>query len=671
MTTGFIGEQDQTVSLPVVDGDETGPGDDTGGSTAILPVVDTEVDTLALQFSVDRTPVETPAKAAPAPVTVRPVGGWIRRVLRESAIYATFAAIAFWVTNQYWIPGHITATDAPDQAFFEVMMAHAAWAVTHFQNPLFMTQLNVPIGVNLMANTSVLAFSIPLAPITLWFGPAASYAFMMTFGLAATAAAWYHVLSRHVVKSRSAAVVGGLIAGFGPGMISHANGHPNIIAQFLLPFIAWRVVRLREPGRAVRNGVALALLVTLQFFINEEVLFLGGLGIGLMIIGFAFARRRTVRAEIIPFAKGAGVAVGVAAVLLAYPAWYQFFGPAAYHGLDPSVKLFSTDIAAFPAFAARTVFGNAAGDRHLSRSVAEQNSFFGWPLLLVLAVSVYWLRRKTVARVLAAVALVLSVLSLGQTITFRGHSTGIPGPWRLLLDLPLFDSAVPTRITLFVLPIIAVLVALGHDRAMALRRSDVRDVRVGGNARMRSGQVIVAWCVLLGIALVSIVPTSIPTTKATPTPAFFADGIYQQYVTGAQTVLPVPLPNAGVVDAMFWQAQAKLAFPMSRGYFLGPDPAKHDVAAFGSTDRPTSVLLDTVERTDKPAVVRHSDRVAALTDLRYWKVSVIIEQPTDPSELALRQTISELVGIKPKLIGGVWVWDVRALVNAAPNADLE
>jgi hypothetical protein len=655
MTTGFIGEQNQTVSLPVVDGDETGPGDGSGATTAVLPVVGTDADTLAL-------PISVPVR--------RTAGHRVRVILRELAIYGAFAALAYWVTNQYWISGHVTATDAPDQAFFETMLAHGAWALTHLQNPLFMTQLNAPVGVNMMANTSVLAFAFPLAPITLWFGPAVSYAFLMTFGLAATAGAWYYVLSRHIVKARSAAIVGGLIAGFGPGMIAHANGHPNIIAQFLLPFIAWRVVRLREPGRTVRNGIALALLVIFQFFINEEVLFLGGLGLALMIGCYAIARRRTVRTEIKPFLKGVGVALGISAVALAYPAWYQFFGPVAYHGLDPSVRLFSTDLAAIPSFATRTVFGSGSGDRRLSKSVAEENSFFGWPLLLVVAVSVYWLRRKVLARILAVTAVVLTLLSLGQTISDHGKDTGIPGPWRLLVNLPLFDSAVPTRIMLFVLPIVAVLVALGHDRAMALRRSDVRNVRVGGSTKIRAGQALVVWCTLLGIALVSIIPTSIPSQKIAPAPAFIASGQYQKYVSPEQTVLVVPLPNGAIVGAMFWQAQSQLAYTMPRGYFLGPDPAKDNVAAFGSTDRPTSVLLDSVERTDKPAVVRHSDRVAALADLRYWKVGVIIEAPTDPSELALRETVSELVGIKPKFIGGVWVWDVRALVGASSQTDL-
>jgi hypothetical protein len=491
---------------------------------------------------------------------------------------------------------------------------------------------------------------------------------LMTFGLAATAAAWYHVLSRHIVTSRSAAVIGGLIAGFGPGIVSHANGHPNIIAQFLLPFIAWRVIRLREQGRSVRNGIALAALMVLQFFINEEMLFLLALAVGLFIAGYAIARRRTIRPQIAPFVKGAGIALGITGVLLAYPLYYQFFGPVAYHGLNAGVKTFSTDLYSFPAFATRTAFGSLHVNRHLSRSVAEENSFFGWPLLLAFGVTVYWLRRKLIARILAVVVIILAVLSLGQTIIIHGHHTSIPGPWRLLIDLPIFDSAVPTRISLMILPALALLIALGHDRAMRMRRNDSR---AGAVVRPRARQTIVAWCALVGIALIGIFPTQIPTQKLPPTPAFFATGEWKQYVSPSETILPVPMPNPGVVDSMFWQAQAQLAFSMPRGYFLGPDPTDHNVATFGATDRPTALLLADVETTDVPAVVHKSDRIAALDDLRYWRVAVIVEVPTDPSELAVRESISNLIGIKPKFVGGVWLWDVRGLVTGGADADLE
>ena len=40
-------------------------------------------------------------------------------------------------------------------------------------------------------------------------------------------------------------------------MVSHANGHPNFVAQFLVPLIVDRVLRLAQGHRPVRDGVVL------------------------------------------------------------------------------------------------------------------------------------------------------------------------------------------------------------------------------------------------------------------------------------------------------------------------------------------------------------------------------------------------------------------------------
>ncbi len=141
-------------------------------------------------------------------------------------------------------------------------------------------QVNVPFGINLMANTSVLAVSIPMTPITLAFGPHIAFNVFLTGALLLTGLSWYYVLSRHLVTSKVAAWVGALFAAFAPSMVAHANGHPNIISQFLIPLIIWRTLCLVESGRAVRNGALLGLLIVWQAFINLEILFMTAVASG-------------------------------------------------------------------------------------------------------------------------------------------------------------------------------------------------------------------------------------------------------------------------------------------------------------------------------------------------------------------------------------------------------
>jgi hypothetical protein len=146
--------------------------------------------------------------------------------------------------------------------------------------------MNAPNGVNLMANTGLLGLTVPLVPVTLLLGPAVAFTVMLTGGLTATAWAWYHVLSRHIVGYWPAALVGGLFAGFAPGMISHVNGHPDLVGQFLIPFIIWRAISLRT----ARDGVVLGLLVTWQAFLNEELLLQTGLAVAVFVAVYAVFR---------------------------------------------------------------------------------------------------------------------------------------------------------------------------------------------------------------------------------------------------------------------------------------------------------------------------------------------------------------------------------------------
>ena len=86
-----------------------------------------------------------------------------------------------------------------------VRIHRKAYPPRHHVNPLISGLQNAPLGVNMMANTAMLGFSIPMTPVTLVFGPTVTWAIALTGSLAGTAAAWYWVFSRHLVKSRAAA----------------------------------------------------------------------------------------------------------------------------------------------------------------------------------------------------------------------------------------------------------------------------------------------------------------------------------------------------------------------------------------------------------------------------------------------------------------------------------
>jgi hypothetical protein len=572
----------------------------------------------------------------------------------DLAIVALYLCGALWVMyHLLHRPGiRVQQANVSDEAVFQFMLAHGARVLSHGVNPFITHQMNVPDGVNLMANTSILGLSIPFAPVTLLLGPAAAYVLLCLFALAGTATSWYYVLSRHLVGSRAGAALGGLFCGFAPGMISHASGHPNFIAQFLVPLLIWRSIRLREPGRALRNGAVLGLLVTWQAFINEEILLMTALGTGLFLGLFALFRRGALAGAGRPGLRGLLVTAAVAGALLAYPLYVQFFGPQSYRGLIEAVRGYGADLESFTAFATQSLGGSGHARTHLAQNPSEENSFLGWPLVVVLLALVWWLRREAAVRALALVGLAFAVLSLGPRLLVGGEHTGVPAPFALLNDLPLLDTLLPTRLALGIIPVVGILLAVGTERAAALRLPEP------------AAPVRLLWYALLAAALLPVAPWPVPAVTTRAVPAFVSSGGWHRYVPPGRSLVTVPAASSKYTQPMFWTSTTGLDLPIARGYFLGPGPAAAGAGAlYGAPPRPTSTLWDRVYATGEAPPIDQRERAAALADLRYWRAGAVVLEPTVRNHTQLWAATSQLLGFTPTLTGGLWVWDVRALVG--------
>ncbi|MGR6322703.1 hypothetical protein Q2K19_12025 [Micromonospora soli] len=573
----------------------------------------------------------------------------------DGAAVLSFVLLAFWVTARFWTnPDAGVRDNRTDQAQFEWMMAHGARVVTDFAYPFTSDRMNVPDGVNLMANTSVLSISLPMTPITVLFGPSKAFLVFLALGMAATGVAWYFVLSRVLIGARAPAWLGAGFCAFAPAMVSHANAHPNIVGQFVVPLIVWRTLRLARPRRWLRNGVLLGVLIVWQAFLNLEILLMTAIGLGVVVAALAIGRPETRRAAR-PFCAGLGVAAVVAGALLAYPLYVQFFGPGAYQGLSRLIRGYRTDLASFVAWSRESLAGDARGSVWLAKNATEENAFFGWPLVVLVVALVWWLRRSVVVLGLAAVGLVFALFSLGREIRLDGHDTGIPGPWAVLEDLPILHSVVPTRWSLALTPIIGILLALGADHARRLARRHPA-------ARP---QIRFATATVLTMALLPILPTPLPAVRLEPTPAFVTSGAWRPYLAGGRSVVTLPLPDTTYADPLRWSAETRLAMPLARGYFLYPDtrPGAGRVALFSAPPRPTSTFFHTIRTTGGVPPITPQDRVAAVDDLRYWRAGAVILDPRVRQADALARGMSELTGLEPRFTGGVWLWDVRPLVD--------
>jgi hypothetical protein len=572
---------------------------------------------------------------------------------------AAYVLAALWVTLRLWAsPGRTVnaAAGAPDTLLFEWFMAHGAQVVTGAADPFFSNRLNAPLGVNLMANTPTLGLTVPLAPVTLLFGPLVGLLVALTGSLAGTATAWYFVLSRRVVHSRLAAFVGGAVCGFAPGMVAQATGHLNLVAQFVIPLIVARVCDLGRSGRVVRDGVVLGLLAVWQALLNEELLLFTAIGCTVLVVVWSLAHRDAVRERWRRFLAAAAVGGAVAAALLAYPLWVQFFGRQTYAALPLDPAAVSADVWSYFLFSSRSLGGRAALAAQYANNTTEENTFLGLPLLLLAATALGWLWRLTAARVAGLVGLLFAAVSLGPEIVVHGHDTGIPGPYRLVEHLPLFQMSLPTRYALGAIPAVAVLLALGIDHASVGRAT-------AGLARWRSRRTIAT--ALVGLALLPAAPKPLPVQAVPRVPEFFTSGEWRPYLANGGTVVSVPLisKDRSDIEPLRWSTLTGLAFAMPGGYFLGPTSDTDRTALFTSPPRPTSDLFVRVMTTGTQPAIDDNARAAARDDIRYWNAAILVLDPNQPAFEPLRATVDALVGPGHQ-VDDVWLWDVRSLATA-------
>jgi hypothetical protein len=569
--------------------------------------------------------------------------------------YAVYFIAANYVCGRLWLNVHdrMLLSNITDHVQFQWFLAHDAWAISHGHNPLMTDRMNVPGQVNLMGNTALLGMGVPLAPVTLLFGPAVSFAVALILSLALTASAWFWLLSR-VVTSRFAAWVGGAFIGFAPGMVSQAGGHPNIVGQFVFPFIIWRLIRMRDRDHVVRNGIILGLLVTYQVFINEELLFLFVLGWAAYLVAYAVLRRQEARAALRPYLLSLGVTAVTAGALLAYPLWVQFTGPGHYHGLPFELGRYVMDLGSVPGYSRESLAGDAGSVQGISISATEENAFFGWSLLGLLVLIVVWLRRKPAVWATVATGAFFGSLAVGPHVTYKGHVTSIPGPLNWLGNVAPFDLATPSRYALGLIPVVGVLLAFGCAEAERLATTWPKNYF----------PVRLVWWGAVVAALLPIAPTPLPTINS-PLPTFITSGAYRPYVEGGRTLVTVSLPRNDRTEGIRWQAVTGMEFQMAGGYFIGPRSSTDSRAIWETMDRPTQIMLDNVAHYGIKPRITNADRANARADLQHWRAGVLV-LPRQRYMYQLMVLVTELLGFPPTYTGGVWIWDVRYLPAGGP-----
>ena len=576
------------------------------------------------------------------------------------AVYLAGAVIGY---SHAWShpTSQLVGLGASDPARMIWFLAWFPFAIGHLQDPFLTTWANAPYGVNVLSDTSQPLLGVVAAPVTVLFGPLASFNLLMTLAFATSATAGY-ALARRFTTWRPAAFACGLLYGFSPYMVAQGSvGHLNLVFIPLPPliFLVLDDLLVRQSGRPVRLGCWLGLLVIAQYFISSEILASTAVVAVGGVLLLALLNWRSVAGRLRFAAIGLGAAAALAAVVLAYPVWFTLDGPQHIVGpIQVHPQQFRADLVAplvpdplqaiSPASLQRVSAHFESGD------VPENGSYLGVTLLAVLAIGTVALWRRRLVRFVALMMLATFALSLGARLVVSGTpdvdgASGLRIPEAVLNHLPLLKNAQPSRFALYVVLFAALLLALVLDGLWrALRR---RAWRPPGSAPLWSG----AACALVGVvALVPLVPAWPYASGDTAIPAYFTSGAVGAVPQGS-TVLLYPYPGWAVDGSlpMVWQASAGIRFRTVGGYFLVPQAGTRTVTY--QRDTLTSEVLADLYTQGVPDLTP-ALRAELRAELASWHVRTVLAQPAGVDPAGSIRFFVWLIGRPPTVSHGIDAW---------------
>ncbi|MHB1712431.1 MAG: hypothetical protein ACYCV7_13695 [Acidimicrobiales bacterium] len=567
--------------------------------------------------------------------------------------YLMVSVALWWHVGAH--PATSTTCGCGDAALTLWVIEWPAHAIAHGQDPFFSSQLFAPHGINMVPNS--LALGVVFAPVTWLFGPVASMNAIDVLSPPLSALAMFYLLRRWVLWP-PAAFVGGVFFGFSPFvLVSLAFAHPNFGLLALLPLMVACLDDLfvTHAHRPIRAGVVLGLLVAVEFFVSVEVLAL--LALFSVFVAAVVAARALIRrspgamplvARALPGLCAAGA---LSALLLAYPLWFFFAGPAHLAGrawpdapagiVGSSLGDFVTGHLPSGLVSVMHLFGGYQGP------ALPALSFVGVGMLVVLAGGMATWRHDRRLWLFAWIGLAAAVLSLGV-----GHGSFMP--WRLFVHVPVLVNVVPVNMTVIADFCAAVMlgVIIGH----------VRDTTAG---RFGEGRTLgIATATATATAVVALVPVAavmwpnVPMTiRHVFVPHWFATTAAHK---SGKVILPYPAALGGIQSSMAWQAVTGLPFSMVGGG--GPGVA---ASRAGKESPGFEVLADaSLPLGPQPEPTAANLRAVRLA-MTGWGVTTVVvpDQPALPTYDRGRSVpyavglFTAALGEPPSYRSRAWVWE--------------
>ncbi len=422
-------------------------------------------------------------------------------------------------------------------------------------------------------------------------------------------------------------------------------------------------------------GLALGLLVTVEFFVSSELVLIGavaGAVAVVLIVGYAAVRDPAdLRWRLPRAATGLGIAFAVTAVLLAYPVWFFLAGPAHLSGMVWSTNIpgdlgntvgnFWSHLGRYGSLDSRALAQEAPVLGGYGGPATPSPSYLGPGALAVLVTGAIWWRRDRRLWLFGALGLVTAVLSLRV-----GGGQG--GPWAFVYHLPQFRNVVQSRFSAIVGLCAAVMLGVIVDSARAaalewytrrrrIRTTDPSRRDISRAHWLAATAALVVTAVALGPVAAVLAPNIPLTVQSVSVPAWFEHAAPR--LPPGQVVLTYPFATADSQASIPWQAIGKMHYLMAGGG--GPSGT---VARAGADTAGFAVLRDaSVPLLVAPALTA-GNLQAVREAMGHWKVNIVVvpEDTHLPTYQRARGTaygvafFSAVLGSTPTRQDDAWVW---------------
>jgi hypothetical protein len=444
-------------------------------------------------------------------------GDWSRRYFGQSSDPSTFVWFIHW-----W-----------------------PFAIFHHLNPFVTKYVWYPHGFNVTWATSVPFAALLSLPVTLIGGPILSFN-LLTLSAPVFSAWTAFLLARYLTGDWTASLVGGYLFGFSSYEFGQMLGHLNLDMTFLIPLAVLLCIQ-RARSEISRSC----------FVIGFALVMVGELGLSLEILATFCLLGAISWVVVMFFAPSADrgglwrlaadiIFTTLVTILLAAPFMFYFIkglpdippfiNSTLFFSADP-LNYFMPTVMNWLGRGAFAVFA-----RQFTGAPSEQGAYLSLPLIVLIVLYGRQHANHPYAKALLVTMGLVVVLSLGPWLHIGEIQTKIPLPWLFIMKLPLMSAAMPTRLTMYVSLLAAIVAALWL---------------AGGGKRQRLFRFALAImaCLFLMPNLSAFAWTPWPEL-----PSLFSGRELEHPVN----VLILPFNQNGL--DLFWQLDAGMKFTQAGGY---------------------------------------------------------------------------------------------------------